>query len=74
MPEASAASTGGEIIDDLFDRHYRPNNRRLRRCQARDLLLQIRSYCNYMGQPMELRPEYFDRAVKSYFATVLGQT
>jgi predicted ATPase with chaperone activity len=63
-----------EIIDDLLARHYRPNNRRLRRCQARDLLLQIRSYCNYMGQPMELRPEYFDRAVKNYFATVLGQT
>ncbi len=62
-----------EIIDDLIDRHYRPTNRRLRRCQARDLLLQIRSYCNYMGRPMELRPEYFDRAVKSYFATVLGE-
>jgi predicted ATPase with chaperone activity len=62
-----------EIIDDLLDRHYRPNNRRLRRCQARDLLLQVRSYCNYMGHPMELRPEYFDRAVKSYFATVLGE-
>jgi len=62
-----------EIIDDLLDRHYRPNNRRLRRCQARDLLLQVRSYCNYMGYPMELRPDYFDRAVKSYFATVLGE-
>ena len=47
-------------------------DRRLRRCQPRDLLLQIRSYCNYTGQPMELRPEYFDRVVKSYFATVLG--
>jgi predicted ATPase with chaperone activity len=62
-----------EVIDDLIDRHYRPANRRLRRCQARDLLLQIRSYCNYMGHPMELRREYFDRAVKSYFATVLGE-
>jgi predicted ATPase with chaperone activity len=62
-----------EIIDDLIKRHYRPTNRRLRRCQARDLLLQIRSYCNYMGHPMELRPEYFDRAIKSYFATVLGE-
>ncbi len=62
-----------EIIDDLIHRHYRPTGRPLRRCHARDLLLQIRSYCNYMGQPMELRPEYFDRAVKSYFATVLGQ-
>ncbi len=62
-----------EPIDDLITRHYRPTNRHLRRCQARDLLLQIRSYCNYMGRPMELRSEYFDRAVKSYFATVLGE-
>jgi len=45
-----------EYIDDLIARHYRPTNRHLRRCQARDLLLQIRSYCNYMGRPMELRP------------------
>ena len=48
--------------------------RRLRRCQARDLLLQIRSYCNYTGKPMEMRPEYFDRAVKTYFATVMGES
>jgi predicted ATPase with chaperone activity len=62
-----------EVIEDLLERHYRKTGRRLRRCQPRDLLLQIRSYCNYARQPMELRPEYFDRAVKSYFATVLGK-
>ncbi len=63
----------GEVIDDLLQRHYRAIGRRLRRCQARDLLLQIRSYCNYTGKPLELRAEYFDRAVKSYFATVMGE-
>lgn len=62
-----------EAVEDLLERHYRRTNRRLRRCQARDLLLQIRSYCNYTSQPMEMRPEYFDRAVKTYFATVLGE-
>ncbi|MGA2031093.1 MAG: AAA family ATPase [Thermoguttaceae bacterium] len=61
-----------EAIDDLLQRHYRPTGRRLRRCQPRDLLAQIRAYCNYARQPMELRPEYFDRAVRTYFATVLG--
>ena len=45
-----------------------------RRCHARDLLLQILRYCNYARQPVELRAEYFDRAVKAYFATVLGET
>ena len=62
-----------EAIEDLLNRHYRPVKRRLRRCQPRDLLLQIRSYCNYTGRPMELRPEYFNQAVKSYFANVLGE-
>jgi len=62
-----------EAVDDLLERHYRPVNRRLRRCQPRDLLLQIRSYCNYARQPLELKPEYFDRAVNAYFASVLGE-
>jgi SpoVK/Ycf46/Vps4 family AAA+-type ATPase len=61
-----------DVVENLLARHYRPTGRRLRRCHARDLLLQIRSYCSYTSQPMEMRPEYFDRAVKSYFATVLG--
>ncbi len=61
-----------EMIEDLLARHYRPSGRRLRRCHPRDLLLQIRSYCNYTRQAVELRPDYFDRAVKTYFATVLG--
>jgi predicted ATPase with chaperone activity len=62
-----------EVVNDLLTRHYRATGRNLRRCQARDLLLQIRSYCNYARRPVEFRPEYFDRAVKAYFATVLGE-
>jgi predicted ATPase with chaperone activity len=62
-----------EVIDDLLRRHYREAGRHLRRCHARDLLLQIRSYCNYARQPTEMRTEYFDRAVRTYFATVLGE-
>jgi hypothetical protein len=62
-----------EIVEDLLERHYRRTKRRMRRCQARDLLVQVRSYCNYASLPLEMRPEHFDRAVKSYFATVLGE-
>ena len=62
-----------EVVEDLLARHYRATGRKMRRCQARDLLLQIRSYCNYARRPVEFRPEYFDRAVKAYFATVLGE-
>ena len=61
-----------DAIDDLLARHYRPTKRPLRRCHPRDLLVQIRSYCNYTRQPVEMRADYFDRAVKTYFASVLG--
>jgi hypothetical protein len=62
-----------DVVEGLLDRPFRPTRRRLRRCQPRDLLLQIRSYCNYAHRTMEMLPEYFDRAVKTYFATVLGE-
>lgn len=61
-----------DAVENLLERHYRPVNRRLRRCHPRDLLLQIRSYCNYARQPVEMRPDYFDRAARTYFTEVLG--
>lgn len=60
------------VVDYLIDKHYRPNRRPLRRCQPRDLLQQVRNYCVYNDLPIEMRPEYFDRVVKSYFTVVAG--
>jgi predicted ATPase with chaperone activity len=60
-------------VDYLITTHYRPNNRPLRRCQPRDLLLQIRNYCVYNDLPIEMLPEHFDRVVKSYFTVVTGR-
>jgi predicted ATPase with chaperone activity len=62
-----------DVVDNLLERHYRPRNRALRRCHPRDLLSQVRNYCTYTGRPMEMRPEYFDRVVNSYFTVVGGQ-
>lgn len=59
-----------EVVDYLIEKHYRPVNRPLRRCQPRDLLQQVRNFCVYNGQPVEMRPEHFDRAVHSYFTVV----
>lgn len=61
-----------ESVTHLIDKHYTPNQRPLRRCQPRDLLTQIRNYCVYKGFPMEMRPEYFDLVVGSYFTVVAG--
>lgn len=56
-----------EAVDYLVQKHYRPVGRPLRRCQARDLIQQISNFCVYQGKPVELRPDYLDRAVAGYF-------
>ena len=61
-----------DVIDYLLKTHFIESGRRLRRCHPRDLLSQIRNFCTYNDLPMELRPEYFDRVVKSYFTVVAG--
>lgn len=61
-----------QAVDYLVQTHYKPNGRPLRRCQPRDLLSQIRNYCQYNDLPMQLSPEILDRVVKSYFTAVSG--
>jgi predicted ATPase with chaperone activity len=61
-----------EAVTYLLEKHYAPRKRRLRRCQPRDLLSQIRNFCNYHNLPMELNNDYIDRVIKSYFTSVLG--
>ena len=62
-----------EIVDYLLNTHFIGVKRRLRRCHPRDLLNQIQSFCVYNELPMEMRTEYFDRVVKSYFTGVLSK-
>lgn len=57
-----------EAVDYLIERHYKAKSRPFRNCQPRDLLLQIRNYCEYHDQPMELKPEYVDFACDNYFS------
>lgn len=57
-----------EVIDYLIEKHYRPTDRPLRNCHPRDLLLQVRNYCLYHDQPMDLKQEYVDFACDNYFS------
>ena len=57
-----------EVIDRLITKHYVMSNRPMRRCHPRDLIGQIRNYCTYNDIRMEMREEYFDVVVRSYFA------
>ncbi len=61
-----------EAVAYLIEKHYVPRQRRLRRCQPRDLLSQIRNFCNYHDLDFEMREDYIDRVIKSYFTSVLG--
>lgn len=62
-----------DIVNYLIQTHYVSTGRRLRRCHPRDLLSQIRNFCVYNELPMEIRKEYFDRVVKSYFTVVINR-
>ncbi len=57
-----------ECVDYLLERHYRATGRPLRFCHARDLLHQVRVYCDFQERPPVLSREAIDSAVKNYFA------
>ncbi|TWT99722.1 hypothetical protein Pla108_06650 [Botrimarina colliarenosi] len=70
--EAIGCAYRPEAVDYLLQKHYHPRKMPLRRCHARDLLMQVRNFCAYQGLPVELRPDYLDRAVGAYFTALCG--
>jgi predicted ATPase with chaperone activity len=59
-----------DAVEHLLQKHYRPQRRPLRRCHPRDLLLQVRHNCAYLGLPPQMKAEYLDRAAEDYFTVV----
>ena len=57
-------------VDHLLNKYYRPFNRPLRRCHARDLLLQVKHYCTYNELPFEMQAEHFDRVAGGFFTEI----
>jgi len=57
-------------ISYLIATHYKAIKRPFRLCQPRDLLLQVRNYCQYHSVPLQLSPEAFDAAVLNYFSVM----
>lgn len=62
-----------EVVDYVVEKYYKPVNRPMRRCQPRDLMSQVKNLCKYHNIPMEMKAEYFDRVVNSYFTVVREQ-
>lgn len=72
MADVMGCNYDPDTVNHLIEQHYRPVGRPLRRCQPRDLLAQVKNYCVYNDIPLEMRVDYFDRVVKSYFTAVQG--
>ena len=59
-----------DVYDYLIESCYKPTDRQLRNCHPRDLLLQIRNYCNFNQMPVAMSRESVDFAVDSYFSVM----
>jgi hypothetical protein len=56
-----------EVFAYLIDRHYQRTGRPLRCCHPRDLLLQVKNFCNFNGIAPEMTNDTMDFAVENYF-------
>jgi hypothetical protein len=59
-----------EVIGQLVHHFFRANQMPLRRCYARDLLAQVRAYCTYRSEPLDLRTDYLQHACRNYFGSL----
>ena len=59
-----------DAINYLIETHYKSIRRPFRLCQPRDLLLQVRNFCQYHSVPLQLSREAFDAAVLNYFSVM----
>jgi predicted ATPase with chaperone activity len=59
-----------ELVDYLIEKHYMPAQRPFRNCHPRDILLQVKNYCSFMGEPYRMTHENLDWAVESYFSVM----
>jgi len=59
-----------QAISYLIEKHYHAVDRRMRCCQPRDLLMQVRNLCLFEGRGMEMSEEMLDFAVENYFSVM----
>jgi DNA polymerase III delta prime subunit len=59
-----------EVVSLLIHGFFKANKLPLRRCYARDLLNQVRAYCTYRSEPLDLRIDYLQHACRNYFGSI----
>jgi predicted ATPase with chaperone activity len=68
LAEKMGVRSNPEAIDYLITRHYRQSSRPFRYCHVRDLLAQVKHYCEFHECKCEMTPQTLDVAVHNYFA------
>ena len=56
-----------QALDHLIEKHYKPLDRPFRFCHPRDLLLQVKNFCDFHESSNDLTEERLDDAVHNYF-------
>lgn len=59
-----------EVVRQLINGFFLASRRPLRRCYPRDLLKQVRAYCTYRSEPLDLRLDYLRHACRNYFGSL----
>lgn len=70
LAQKAGFSCPPEAIDYLIETHYKRAERPLRFCQPRDLLRQIKNYCEVHQLPPSITKQCLDVAVENYFAAL----
>jgi predicted ATPase with chaperone activity len=56
-----------EVVDALLTGYFKPRQIQLRGCQPRDLIKQVISLAEYLGEAPELKLEFLEAACDAYF-------
>jgi predicted ATPase with chaperone activity len=57
-----------DAVEHLLARHFAAAQRPMRFCHPRDLVQQVKAFCEFHDLPLSLTSKGFDMAVKNYFA------
>lgn len=68
LANRAGATCDTDAINRLIEHHYRAVHRPLRYCHPRDLLRQVKNFCEFHGRPLSVTRETLEIAVTNYFA------
>jgi SpoVK/Ycf46/Vps4 family AAA+-type ATPase len=68
LANKAGCTCDGDAILRLIEHHYRAVHRPLRYCHPRDLLRQVKNFCEFHGRPLAVTRETLEVAVTNYFA------